>query len=108
MAYWPVEPLLVSDADEYKIVAPVVPESVPLKAVIVTAPPGGRESGAVKFPLPSIVPWHGAIGLFEGATQSPPATPFTCQVILPTGLPPAVAENACEAPAGTAGPPGEI
>jgi hypothetical protein len=28
--------------------------------------------------------------------------------MLPTGLPPAVAENACIAPAATVGPPGEI
>src|ERR1700722_4531280 len=90
------------------MVALVVPESVPLSAEITAKPPGGGESGATKFPLPSIVPWHGVVAPGAGATQSPPGKPFTCQATLPAGLPPAVAVKACIAPAPTAGPPGEI
>src|ERR1700722_19201656 len=90
------------------MVALVVPESVPLSAEITAKPPGGGESGATKLPLPSIVPWQGVVAPGEGATQSPPGRPFTCQVTLPAGLPPAVAVNAWLAPAPMAGPPGEI
>ena len=91
------------------MVALVVPVSVPLSAVITAACPGGGDSGAVNIPVGLIVPWHGVVALFpEGTEQSPPGMPFTYQVMLPTGLPAAVAVNACEAPAGTTGPLGEI
>src|ERR1700722_16713150 len=55
-----------------------------------------------------MVPWHGVVAPGAGATQSPPVIPFTCQVTLPTGLPPAVTVKFWLMPAGTAGPPGEI
>jgi hypothetical protein len=58
IAYWPVVPFVVSEAEENKTDAVAVPEFAPDVAVIVTVPPDGGESGAVYTPLLVIVPWH--------------------------------------------------
>ena len=96
-AYCPDVPLVVSEAEENKIVAAAVPEFAPDVAVIVTVCPVGGESGAVYKPAALIVPWHCVAELNGGATQSPPGSPATLHDTPAAG----VAVNVCVAPAGT-------